>query len=260
MICTPMPTVDALQAMYGQSYLFSAAPVSEQGPDVPAERDNARVIGFIRDLRPGVFVDYGCGRGRLLQAAADLGWKVVGFEFDDESAARISTEIKLPVHPISMVERLKGQADVVHLGDVIEHLCYPNEELLANILPLLKPGGYLLAQGPLREYNLFGAILELSQFLRNSPRSVIPPYHVLLPSPYGQRVLFQRLALREITFKLGETNWPAPTHLTLRAFRIRDAALLLVRVVSQGLTQIVRSKLGNRFFYAGQVRLSGQIH
>jgi SAM-dependent methyltransferase len=247
-----MPAAEALKVMYGESYLFSSEPPAEFGPDTFSERNDVRVMDFLRGLKPGLFVDYGCGRGRLLPVAAAIGWKVVGLEFNPESAKRVSAELSLPVHTLSEAERFNGQVDVVHLGDVIEHLCDPRAEILAHVLPLLKPGGYLLAQGPLREYNLFGAVLEASQILRRSPRSTNPPYHVLLPSPSGQRLFFRRLGLQEVSFELDETAWPAPAKFFRNGFSLREAALRAIRVGSQCVTWAARSRLGNRFFYAGQ--------
>lgn len=50
--------------------------------------------------------------------------------------------------------------DVLHLGDMIEHLT-DLEHQFPEILRLIKPGGYLLAQGPLEAGpNLFTSVLK----------------------------------------------------------------------------------------------------
>lgn len=89
----------------------------------------------------------GCGSGLLLTEAATLGWRTVGVELDARVAEAVAQNTGTTVvsRPAELPD---GTADVVHLGDVIEHLT-EMDRVLPDVLRLIKPGGLLLAQGPL---------------------------------------------------------------------------------------------------------------
>ncbi len=88
----------------------------------------------------GTFVDFGCGAGDLLREAAALGWRAHGVEFTPDVAAATSRATGYQVVPLSQVSRLPGQADVVHLGDVIEHLTDPDREFSVALSHASKRG------------------------------------------------------------------------------------------------------------------------
>jgi len=97
----------------------------------------------------------------------------------------------------------------------LEHLT-EMENQLPRILRLIKPGGLLLAQGPLEgNFNFFAACCGLSRRLRPWHRTEMAPYHVLMATSKGQRSLFQRFGLSELEYSLREVAWPAPSKLTL---------------------------------------------
>jgi hypothetical protein len=136
---------------------------------------------------------------------------------------------------------------------VIEHLTRVDEQV-PGMLQLLKPGGWLIAQGPL-EANacLFTAVLRLARLLRGSPPASIPPYHVLLATVASQRALFRRFALEEVEYSIREVDWPAPTTLARRdLLRPRAVGLWTLRRVSRACSRLRPGTWGNRYFYAGR--------
>jgi hypothetical protein len=145
------------------------------------------------------------------------------------------------------------QADVLHLGDVIEHLTDPDGEM-PKILQLLKPGGYLMAQGPLEaNATLFTALLKVSKRLRGSRVAEMPPYHVVLATADGQRSFFRRFGLAPVQFSMREVAWPAPARIELADLaRPRVVGLFTARRVSQALSALQPHRWGNRYFYVGQ--------
>src|SRR6185503_14816261 len=77
-------------------------------------------------------------------------------------------------------------ADVLHIGDVIEHLTLLDKQFPA-VLELIKPGGLLLAQGPLENNSsLFTSALAFARRVRANRRTEMAPYHVLLATSQGQ--------------------------------------------------------------------------
>ena len=144
--------------------------------------------------------------------------------------------------------------DVLHLGDVIEHLTEMNREM-PEILKLLKPGGVLVAQGPLEaNANFFALVLRLIRMLRRPGPSYMAPYHVILATAEGQRLLFERLGLEEVEYSIRESSWPAPDQLTKSDLKKpRSILLFVLRRVSQIILRTRRNGWGrNRYFYVGR--------
>ena len=136
-------------------------------------------------------------------------------------------------------------ADILHLGDVLEHLT-EMENQLPRILRLIKPGGLLLAQGPLEgNFNFFAACCGLSRRLRPWHRTEMAPYHVLMATSRGQRLLFQRFGLSELEYSLHEVAWPAPSKLRLRDIaRPKQATLFALRRAIRQLVSLEFKKVG----------------
>jgi hypothetical protein len=254
LFCDPMPDAETLAKMYSIEYVGV-----RESPDVPCGMgDGSKGVtetasDFVfRSLSPGFFVDYGCGDGSVLRSAKAHGWEAAGIEFGRDVAAAVSRETGVPVFPREDVpEALIGRAQVVHLGDVIEHLTDVDTEF-ERVFSLLAPGGWIAARGPLENNrNLFQLVISLSRRLRRAPPAHFPPYHVVLATTSGQRALFQRLGLQEKRWLTEEAAWPAPERLSRDAVRHpRAVGLLGLRRGSQLLSKLGAGR-GNRYVYLG---------
>jgi SAM-dependent methyltransferase len=231
-----MPDTETLLDMYGTSYFDEVAHPDRFNWIVP------RLNGG------GVFLDYGCGAGDLLSLVNQHGYKPIGVEFNPETIKHLRQ--KLPFEFLSPDDETEP-ADVLHLGDVIEHLTDINLQL-PRILSRLKPGGTLIAHNPLEgNSNLFASAMRLSRKLRGGVVDGVP-YHVTLATTKGQKTLFQRMRLKEISFAVEEIPFPAPYTLK-EAKGLKPLSLYGLRKASQAvsrLTGIQRS--GNRYRYIGQ--------
>ena len=248
--CDPMPDPQTVASMYDAAYFEAGG----GHPNIADPRQPDRVMAWLERVRPGTFVDYGCGNGSLLVEAADRQWRAVGVELDGV-ARRTAARAGVEVLSLSQLAQTGGelQADVLHLGDVIEHLTDMNQQLAA-ILRLVKPGGLLLAQGPLEaNANVFTLLLRMSRRLRQARAANMPPYHVLLATASGQRMLFARFGLEEVEFSVQEVAWPAPSRLSWAdAARPRLVGLFVARRVSQMVSRLRPTQWGNRYFYVGR--------
>jgi SAM-dependent methyltransferase len=247
-----MPDLGVLQGMYGLAYEAAFSEGVNGNVEDPKEPD--KCIEWLRNREIGTFLDYGCGAGLLLEEAAKIGWRPVGVEFDSKVARRVEERTGFRVLSATAANSSDEPiADVLHLGDVLEHLT-EMENQLPQILRLIKPGGLLLAQGPLEgNFNFFAACCGLSRRLRPWHRTEMPPYHVLMATGRGQRFLFQRFGLSELKYSLHEVAWPAPSKLCLRDIaRPKQATLFVLRRVSVNLSALNAKKWGNRYFYAGR--------
>lgn len=252
--CSPMPDDETLAHMYGTDYATAVA--GEPGAEDEDSKDPQRVVEWLKKEKPGTFVDYGCGGGQLLVEAARLDWRSIGIEFDKEVAKRVERETGAQVVTVEELDSLgHAFADVLHLGDVIEHMT-DLERQMPEILKLIKPGGLLLAQGPLEaNANLFITGLRLARNLRKAGRTEIAPYHVLLATRRGQRYFFERFGLTELEFYMSEISWPAPSRCSLSDLkRPRHAALFLLRRLSVIGSRLRPNAWGNRYFYAGRLK------
>lgn len=244
-----MPDARTLQEMYGTSY--AGATITELDIDDP--RADEWVFAHLTTVVQPLFVDYGCGEGRLLKRVRERGHDVLGVELADDVVREVATETGLPV--VRREEALgpwAGRADVVHLGDVIEHLPDPEREL-GDILALLRPGGLLLAQGPLEANpSLFHSALKAVGILRHDRPTTFPPYHVHLATGEGQLALFARCGLDTVDWRVSEVSWPAPSRLHRSDLRDpRTVGLFSLRAVSK-IVSGARRSWGNRYVYAGR--------
>jgi len=237
--------------MYGTSYGCSSGPDSVADP-----KESGWVLEWLERLPPGSFVDYGCAGGELLVEAAARGWKALGIELTREVAEETSLRTGLPV---STVEDALGQlergplADVLHLGDVLEHLTDLDREMPC-ILSLLRRGGLFLAQGPLEANgNLFTWTLRMARALKRRRPVEMPPYHVVLATVEGQWALFRRFGLTAVEERVTEVSWPAPDRLSSRDLaRPKSVGLFCLRLASRALSRVSSDRWGNRYRYAGR--------
>src|SRR6185503_19821688 len=189
--CEPMPDEETLAHMYGPSYAMSFSP----DPSIDDPKEPQRVLDWLRKTERGTFIDYGCGEGQLLQAAAETAWNAVGIEFDEVVVRRLADRTGLKVMTSATALDSEPIADVLHLGDVIEHMTNINEQMPA-VLKLVNPGGLLIAQGPLEaNFNIFTMGVRFSRSLRPSAKSNLAPYHVMLATKQGQEECFSRFDL-----------------------------------------------------------------
>lgn len=246
-ICDPMPNESDLLEMYGTGYFEEDTSSSE---DI-SPRKFEEVIAFLRSRQPSVFIDFGCGDGSLLETVAQLGWTPIGIEFDPKHVEQLSAQ--LPFEIVGHTDTPSELANVLHLGDVLEHLTELDEQL-PRILSLLNDNGFLVAHGPLEANpNIFNFALSMSRRYKRNKITSIPPYHVILATTAGQKRLFERNQLVELDFRVKEVAFPAAEKLTPGAVtNPRQVALYAIRKVSQLATRLLDSeKNGNRYFYVG---------
>jgi len=145
------------------------------------------------------------------------------------------------------------QADLIHLGDVVEHLTEP-DVTFRTALGMLRPGGVVVAQGPLENNRtVFGAIKQAVGRVRPHRVREGIPTHVILATEAGQRAFFQRHGLVTERFEVSEVWWPAPRTIAACKRRPRLLALHLTRRLSLVLGSILPGTWGDRYFYIGRL-------
>lgn len=243
LICDPMPDSDDLCEMYDDSYCDDS---SEQQFEDLSKFDE--VLEVIKHRAPGRFIDYGCGDGRLLRAVKEMGWDVLGIDFNPSFAASLAEE---GIRVVGNDEKVDEPAELLHLGDVLEHLTEMDGQF-PQIMNLIRPGGQMLAHGPLEANpNLFFRMIRFRRKFSKEPNRT-PPFHVLLATTHGQRALFERHGLEEKRFSVREITFPAPEKLERGALGSpRLLGLFALRKMSQAASRGNLENLGNRYFYIG---------
>jgi len=129
-------------------------------------------------LKSGRLLDVGCGDGRFLKKAKEVGFEVWGIDFDRKSVEVCRKKRGLEnVYAMSLEEfsefaKKKGlKFDVITFFEVLEHQDRPRE-FLEKVKELLKPGGWIAGSVPNRE-----GIFKLLE--RKHTKIDYPPHHFL---------------------------------------------------------------------------------
>lgn len=240
----PIPDASTFARMYDRAAYHD---VHYAAPNLSLYRQAATLLA--QHAKPGSSVlDYGCGVGHFLQAVKDEGMLPFGVEFDEKAAASAATSAGCPVVTVADLESLASPPsfDVLHLGDVLEHLPDP-AATLAALLVLLRSGGLLFVEGPLETNpspvywcaRLFG---EFKRWLR--PGLIGPgiPQHLYRTSARAQSAFFSNRfdGLQLLHWEVSETGWPYADGQGVKRL-IAHAALAL------GGRKILGAQFGNRF-------------
>lgn len=152
-VTIPVPEAGALDRYYPDTYY---------GP-IAGGRFPFIVECFLRSLyahrawmveqmnngQKGVILDIGCGRGQLLHAFLVRGWKVMGTEMSERSAAHARERLGIPVQigELASLHFPENHFDVVVLWHVLEHVRDPHG-FLTETQRILRPGGVLVVGVP----------------------------------------------------------------------------------------------------------------
>jgi SAM-dependent methyltransferase len=248
----PLPTAADFERMYSHSEYHE-----EYYSDVSEEPVPTRLPEMTAHLKPaGKLLDFGCGNGAFLIAASKAGFRAEGVELEEGARARAAGASNCPVRSLEEVRRSGARYDVIHLGDVLEHLPEP-VAAMSDLASLLASGGRFFVEGPLEDNasavfyasRLFGRLKKAL----GRPGGDFVPYHLFRTSARAQRRFFeQRLGWKVLAFSVTETGWPyiLPGESLLRARspgRLARIAIGAAAIASAGAARPLRVALGNRF-------------
>jgi len=122
----------------------------------PRERAE-RIFSVVRELAgvsEGTFLDIGCNKGWLLEAAAKSGFEPYGIEIAREQIRpflntypKMKANIRIGPFPAASARFADGKFDAITAIDAIEHFWDPRESF-EELWRILKPGGLVVAQTP----------------------------------------------------------------------------------------------------------------
>lgn len=202
-----------------------------------------------------MLLDYGCGSGRFVKEALVQGYSVVGVEFGHTMVNQLENAFpKTKFYTVDQFHSRESPAfDVVFLSNVIEHLSNPTE-VLSFLVKNLKPGGLLVAEGPLETNRSFANLFRRLTFrlrkslFRTTAKHV--PTHVLMANKRNQLQFFKNVGLSTTYFRLNEQPWPFPYF-----WKIGEAPSKLLLVVVARVSVFLQPFIpgyGNTFVYIGR--------
>ncbi len=187
----------------------------------------------------GTLLDIGAGRGELLRAAVECGWKAVGIEpsttFAEYAVRQSGAEIRR--EPVEKCGFSSLSFDVVILAAVLEHLYNPNETI-QEISRILRPGGALFLDVP-NEEGLYFRLGNLYQRLKGRDWVVnlaptFSPFHVFGFSPRSLRALLSKHGFRPERWRIYGGRSLVPAHAGLLSLLEQQAAKVITGVSSLG--------------------------
>lgn len=182
--------------------------------EVPAfvrTRLDQTVAAFDGYRQTGRWLDVGCGAGTLMEAVRDRGWEVIGTEVSASAAEAVRAKgFDVRAGELSQLGLDFGAFDVVSMVEVVEHVPEPRA-LLAEVRPLLRPGGALYITTP------HGRGIS-ARLLRTNWSIVAPPEHLQLFSLRGLRAALEAAGFEADSARTQAVN-PAELMAALRRNR-----------------------------------------
>jgi SAM-dependent methyltransferase len=204
------PAEAALAELYSAEYFerdYRCGRSDVPYADAAAFREENRglVDAFAKLRAPGGLLEIGCAGGWLLQHARERGWQVRGVELSADAVEQART-LGLDVHhgDLASARLADGSADLVYMGDVLEHV--PDcRAVLAEVARVLAPGGFLYLRGPITTNSLArGLALAL---YGAAGRTIVlhePPYHLWEFRPRPLARLFAACGLEVSSVRQGK--------------------------------------------------------
>ena len=189
----PMYSGEELTSLYPSDYYAYA----EEPALGKWKRIAKRLLGYWQGtkepyfLKPGTFLDVGCGSGSFLRNMAARGWDSYGVEVN-RAATDLGCFQGLKIHPGTLQEARFPSAyfDYVRASHSFEHISCPHETL-DEIHRILKPSGVLLLAVP----NIDSVTARM---FKSNWWHLCPPIH---PLSYSPRTLTRLLAQHSFDIK-----------------------------------------------------------
>jgi SAM-dependent methyltransferase len=111
----------------------------------PETRFHARLEGYYARLPSGsLFLDFGCGAGKMLDRMRARGCMTVGMDFSERALGEVRSKghVALPVVAAGWDALAESSVDFVRMNHVLEHLYRP-DDVLQRLRMKMRPGARL---------------------------------------------------------------------------------------------------------------------
>lgn len=247
----PLPQSSDFDALYHRSaYHDVHYDVAEARPDYGDE------LAFLRGhVEPGArLLDFGCGNGAFMIAAHEAGYPAHGIEQGESSIDLANRNSGRPVWSLAEALGQGSRFDVIHIGDVLEHLPRP-ADTLRQLHELLEPGGHLFVEGPLEKQ---ASLVRFAATTQKRVRRALgvdsagthEPFHLTMTSWASQMDFFERVMGYDcVAAETFETGWPYA-----RNGRAASAGARLKDLIARAAIGASRGKAGQKLRLANRFR------
>jgi len=247
---SPLPSGEELEKIYSfESYhnVFYHEPAAEK-----YKKSVKTLMQYAGERK--TLLDFGCGAGFFLDEAQKSGFICSGTELDCQTREKARAFCKADIFSFEEMRESDQKFDIIHMGDVLEHLGDPHKTTEA-LKAFLEPGGIFFFEGPLQNnpsvvYYFVLALKNIKRFFKIDKPAKIPPTHLILTNKNAMTNFFsKRLGLKIKYFRVYETGWP---YLSRRPKKPTPGWYL--KAIAGGLAVLLsllepgnNKKLGNRF-------------
>ncbi len=197
--------------------------------------ENQALLEAFEALGPGRrLLEVGCAGGWLLKLARERGWEARGVEFSATAVAH-ARALGLEVFDgeLEAARRPAASADLVYMGDVLEHV--PDcRATMVEAARVLAPGGHLYLRGPITTHSLARRVALGACGIAG--RDIVlrePPYHLWEFTPRPLARLAEASGLRLVTMRQSKIP-PGRAHGTKTP--LERAAMAILDAINLPLT------------------------
>ena len=160
-------------------------------------------------------LDFGSGSGHFIKEIENI-HNCYGVEYNLETIKQLKKKFKKTTFITNNeIENRKYNNffDIIHLGDVLEHVTAP-DHLLANLHKKIKKNGFLYIEGPIeRNFSLVNISIVLfgniKKFLSYNYKNNFKPYHLYFCDFKNQLSMIKKNNKFEVlNYEIYETGWP----------------------------------------------------
>jgi len=196
----PVPTSEELAEVYSLDGGYM--PKAEAMTRAPIPAKFVERLGYLRQHRKqGRLLDVGCSFGQLLRAADEAGFEPVGVEMNlDTAALARSLGFDVVEGALEQAGFEEGSFDVVHLGDLIEHV--PDVfGLLSEVRRVLRGDGVVILTTPNHDAFFPRATRRFGRWVGLPWSHATPPHHLHQFSCGSLDRLFDRVGLERVDIR-----------------------------------------------------------
>ena len=139
----PFPESNKVKKQYEKDDLRNSQYYESNRPyDIISFAKRWKIIEDVIKKRPKKILDYGCSTGNFIEASKIRGYKVQGKELNKRSIEICKSK------GFDVSSKISARDfDLIHAGDLIEHVTDPRE-FLTEVTDYLKPKGHLVISTP----------------------------------------------------------------------------------------------------------------
>ena len=190
MFVWPLPTGEFLkEEVYSEESGYQKGKATEDG-SLQHSRHTKHILNFLKpntyyprlrgQVTPSTLLDVGCSNGDFLVAVKKEGLEVAGVELNPRTGKQAQSRgLNVKVGTLTEAHYESEKFDVVHLGDVIEHVPDPRA-LIQECKRTLKHSGQLIISTPNTDCFWAHVTLWLYKMFNIPWATATPPHHLFL--------------------------------------------------------------------------------